>query len=473
MDRTELINNMWNADTAHYYGFLKIKGNERYNLAKYFLHTHTDYGSPKDSILTVKKYVSTACEMGARAIAVSDHGTMYAVQPLYNECKEKGLKLIVGVEFYVCDTVEDKNRKKHTRLHLCGYAKNKEGYLALSRLITESNERMIVIHTQDGDLTYPCISKKLLETYIGPDSKGHGNVILTSACVGGVLSGISFANETLRMNIEDLENKISIHKDAVNKFIFAENALQRAEAEKLHLAEITGKNYTKRINALKRNPDPEEEKRIAMEKEESQQAAARIKELAGVIKQAKTMKTESQKILDAASKVKYCELKYFQKFIENEEREVKKLNEELVPEEHLMESFEREAVWYDNLAGHGNWYIELQYHKIPIEKKLMPYLVKVARKYNIPLVAANDAHMATRDDAIIRKYINSLRFNKWEALETGDDEMYLKDDVSLFHSLISCVDEEAAWEAMENREKIVEACNLELKKENNYPKYVA
>lgn len=451
---------------------LEENTNTKKGCAKYFFHTHTDYGSPKDSILTVKKYVKKAKEMQAEAISVTDHGTMYAVKPLYKECQKAGIKLIIGVEFYVCDTVEDKGRKKHTRLHLCGYAKNMEGYHILSRLVTESNERIIVIHTQDGDLTYPCVSKTILEKYVGPGSKGHGNIILTSACVGGVLTGVSMANETLKINIADLEEKIKKHLDALNKLEFASSALEKAETEKDNLKEIAKKTYTKRKQALTRNPDPEEEERIKREEAESRQADLRIKELNDILKQAKSMKTENQKIADTATKIKYCEIHVFRRFIEHEQDELKQLYSELVPDENLIEKFEEEALWYDRLAGHGNWYIELQSHGIPAEKKFMPYLTDIAKKHHIPLLAANDAHMAEKEDAIIRKYINSLRFNKWEDLADGDEELYLKDDESLYHAIASITSPESAEEAMKNRKIIADSCNVIFEKEAHYPTYL-
>lgn len=84
----------------------------------------------------------------------------------------------------------------------------KPGYRALTRMVTASNERILVIKTYDGDLSYPCISKKILEKYVGPGSDGHGHVILTSACVGGVLSGMSFANNGLKTDIEIIKERI-------------------------------------------------------------------------------------------------------------------------------------------------------------------------------------------------------------------------------------------------------------------------
>lgn len=473
MERTELLTQIANYSNEELLTFLNNTENESLNFAKVILHAHTDYGSPKDSILTAKEYAQRAKAMGASAISITDHGTMYGLQPLYEACKKEELKLLIGVEFYVCDTVEEKDRKKHARLHLCGYAKNTEGYLALSRLVTASNNRTIILHTQDGDIAYPCISKKLLLEYIGPGTEGHGNVILTSACIGGVLTGISQENAVTKKNIELLETKIEKHQKALDSFLFSSKALEKLEKEKEDLLLIAKKTYGKRKQYLKKHPNEEEEALLAKEEQESKEAADRVKELTKLFKEAKSMGTASQKEMDAATGVKYCDPDMFQRFLEGEQRTKRIMEQEVVEESHLEEKMEEEAKWYDELAGHGNWFIEIQYHGIAEEKLFMPYLVRIAKKLDLPLVAANDVHMASKDDAIARKYINSLRFNKWEPLQDGDTEYYLKDDVTLFQALKQAVGEKAAFEAMVNRDLIANVCEVTLQKNNQYPKYVA
>lgn len=52
-ERQQLIDYMWNANELNYRRFLENPDNEKFELAQYFFHTHTDYGSPKDAILTV------------------------------------------------------------------------------------------------------------------------------------------------------------------------------------------------------------------------------------------------------------------------------------------------------------------------------------------------------------------------------------------------------------------------------------
>lgn len=475
MKREELIDEMWKADDQTFLRFL-MGNNEKYNLAKYFFHTHTDYGSPKDAILTAKQYVTVAKEMGAKAISITDHGTMYGVIPLYNECVEAGLKLILGVEFYVCDTIEDKKRSKHTRLHLCGYAVNPQGYKALANMVTLSNNRVISFKSKDvnGNTTsimYPCISKKILESVIGPGTPGHGNVILTSACISGVLTGLAKANEENKKNLELVKNHVDSGKKAMDMLLFTEKALDQIEKDKEVYTALAKKNYKKRRQALAKNPNPEEEAILEKEEEESKEATQKLKELQGLRKEAKSKNTAAQKELDSLTKVKFCDVESFKRYLVSEEKEVRALESEIIPTEKLASQFEKEALWYDNLAGHGNWYIEIQNHHMDEEKLFMPALVEIAHKHHIPLIAANDAHMAKKEDCIARKFVNSLRFNKWEEPSIADKEVYLKDDVSLFKILAEIVGNQAAWEAMKNREIIANRCNCQLTKEPRYPKF--
>lgn len=451
-------------DNHAYRNYISAEGAENVDLARYFFHVHTDLGSPKDSILKPEEYVKIAKKMGAQAISVTDHGSMYAVQTLYDLCSNGGPKLIIGVEFYVCDTV-GQALKKHTRLHLVAYAKNIDGYHALCRLVTASGKRVITLHTKDGDLEYPCISKKLLEEYVGPGSAGHGNVILTSACVGGVLIGMTFASENAKKNVEILNSNIKELTMAIDGIDMTSAKIKSLETEKEALKPIAAKNYSK-IDTL--SLDPEDVKR---QKEETSNAKEQITAINGMIKGNKKMMTSFQKTLDKISKIKYCPVCNAKSLVQSQKDQAKDMLSEILDPMVIASKFESEAEWYDQCAGHGNWYIEIQYHGIPEEKEYMHMLAEIARKHEYPLVAANDAHMAKSEDAIYRKYINSLRFNKWEEPQIGDEELYLKNDAALFKSLKKAVTEEDAFNAMLGREAIAEACNVELKKAEHYPKY--
>ena len=64
------------------------------------LHLHTEY-SLLDGANRIKDVVKYAKELGQTSIAITDHGVMYGVIDFYKECKEQGIKPIIGCECYV------------------------------------------------------------------------------------------------------------------------------------------------------------------------------------------------------------------------------------------------------------------------------------------------------------------------------------------------------------------------------------
>ena len=46
-----------------------------------------------------------------------------------------------------------------------------------------------------------------------------------------------------------------------------------------------------------------------------------------------------------------------------------------------------------------NFYIEIQDHGLPEQRRILPLLVKLARELSLPLVATNDVHYIEKTDA--------------------------------------------------------------------------
>ncbi len=57
------------------------------------------------------------------------------------------------------------------------------------------------------------------------------------------------------------------------------------------------------------------------------------------------------------------------------------------------------AVRYQTLFGKDRYFIELMDHGLPVQRQLMPELLRLSRETGIPVVATNDAHYLQRDDA--------------------------------------------------------------------------
>lgn len=134
------------------------------------LHLHTTY-SLLDGQCQIKPLVAKAKELGMSALAVTDHGNLFALKAFYDEARKQGVKPILGVEAYVTSTGDYTTREKtEKRFHLCLHAKNLTGYHNLVRLISEAH-----IH---GFYHNARIDHTLLEKY-------HEGLHCSSACIAG------------------------------------------------------------------------------------------------------------------------------------------------------------------------------------------------------------------------------------------------------------------------------------------------
>ena len=144
------------------------------------LHVHTTY-SLLDGQCGIKPLVRRAREWKMPALAVTDHGNLFALKAFYDECRAKKgyedlppIKPILGCEAYVTSSGDYTTRDKNeTRYHLILLAKNLTGYHNLVRLISEAH-----IH---GFYYNARIDHNLLEKY-------HEGLICSSACIAGEVS---------------------------------------------------------------------------------------------------------------------------------------------------------------------------------------------------------------------------------------------------------------------------------------------
>ncbi len=427
---------LYGLSRKEYGEFLKMPDAEQINFSRIFTHVHSDMGSPKDAILTNDQYIETCKEFGTKYLTITDHGSMYDVQSLYDEChnSKKGneLELIIGCEFYVCDDDVHDSSLKHTRLHLVGYAKDKVGYKALARLVTESNYRIIKAKKEQ----YPCVSRDLLMKYIGPGTEGHGHVILTSACIGGVLTGISFEQNTARKNIEKLTATYENNKRAYDLAIYSQNKINTLEAMKSQTADKAALDSIKvQISEFKKNI------------------------------------TATNNVIKKYNNNNVFTLEEFAIFIESQKKTIEEMSAGIIPESRMKEEMTKAAKWYDACAGHGDFYIEIQYHGLPEEKKYELTLCEIAHELNMPLIAGIDAHMQKKDGVRARKYVNALRFDLYESPSESDAELYLKSDTDLYRWLKAAVASDYAVEAIVNCANLYEQCHVKLEKENHYPIY--
>jgi DNA polymerase-3 subunit alpha len=136
------------------------------------LHCHSQF-SLLDGAASIPLMMEKAKADGMNAVAITDHGNMYGAFQFVAEANKKGIKPIVGCEFYL---VEDRSIKsfsrseKDQRFHQLLLAKNQKGYENISKLCS-----LGFVEGLYGK--YPRIDKSILKQY-------KEGLIATSCCIG-------------------------------------------------------------------------------------------------------------------------------------------------------------------------------------------------------------------------------------------------------------------------------------------------
>lgn len=143
------------------------------------LHLHSDMSNGVTNIDSCTKYIDyiiRAEELGMKAMAFSEHGSVFAWDLKKEDMEKHGLKYIHAEEFYVTETVDEKIRDNW---HCLLIAKNWDGVREINKLASISFGR------NDGHYYYaPRITfDDLLHT--------SDNIIISTACLGGILNRAS------------------------------------------------------------------------------------------------------------------------------------------------------------------------------------------------------------------------------------------------------------------------------------------
>lgn len=132
---------------------------------------HSHY-SLLDGLSKIDEIVDRVKELGMDSVAITDHGVMYGAIEFYQKAKAKGIKPIIGCEFYeAVENMEDKNPQvENKRFHLILLAKNETGYNNLVKLVTEAHLK--------GFYYKPRVDINALRKY-------SDGIIALSACIQG------------------------------------------------------------------------------------------------------------------------------------------------------------------------------------------------------------------------------------------------------------------------------------------------
>jgi DNA polymerase-3 subunit alpha len=144
------------------------------------LHLHTDY-SLLDGACEIGELTAEAARRGMPAVAVTDHGNLFAAANFYHEATTHGVKPIIGCEMYVApDNHKNRGTEAERSNHLVLLCENDEGYRNLMKLVSTGY--------LDGFYYKPRVDHELLAKH----SKG---LIALSACLRGEVADALLADK--------------------------------------------------------------------------------------------------------------------------------------------------------------------------------------------------------------------------------------------------------------------------------------
>ncbi len=171
------------------------------------LHTHTEY-SMLDGISRIPDLVYQVRDMGMDSLAITDHGSLYGAVDFYSECKEAGIKPIIGCEVYVAHrSRHDRSASERSPYHLVLLARDNTGYRNLMQLVTKSH--------LEGFHYRPRVDWELLEQY-------HQGLICLSGCASAEVPRLIVDGDT-----EGARQKVLQYRELFGDGYFLE--LQRHE----------------------------------------------------------------------------------------------------------------------------------------------------------------------------------------------------------------------------------------------------
>jgi DNA polymerase-3 subunit alpha len=113
-----------------------VKGSIGMNASDFVhLHVHTQY-SLLDGAIRIDDLVRRTAEYGMRAVATTDHGTLFGAVEFYEKATQQGIQPIIGCEMYIAPQSRFDRTSAEARelYHIILLAENAEGYRHLCRL---------------------------------------------------------------------------------------------------------------------------------------------------------------------------------------------------------------------------------------------------------------------------------------------------------------------------------------------------
>lgn len=140
------------------------------------LHVHSEY-SLLDGLPHPKDLAARAVELNQPALALTDHGALFAAIEFYDACKARGIKPIIGIEAYLArQTMRDRDpQEDRNSYHILLLAENNEGYQNLLKLASAAQ--------LEGFYYYPRIDRELL-------AKHSAGLFCTTGCPSSLVPSL-------------------------------------------------------------------------------------------------------------------------------------------------------------------------------------------------------------------------------------------------------------------------------------------
>ena len=116
---------------------------------------------------------------------------------------------------------------------------------------------------------------------------------------------------------------------------------------------------------------------------------------------------------------------------------------------------------YIDVFGKENFFLEVQDHGIAEQKKVNSALIRLSEEFGVGLVATNDAHYITKEDARHQDVLMCIQTNRkvseTDRMSFETDEFYIKSEEEMAKMFKNIP------EALENTQKIADMCDFDIK----------
>lgn len=118
------------------------------------------------------------------------------------------------------------------------------------------------------------------------------------------------------------------------------------------------------------------------------------------------------------------------------------------------------AYEYQDIFGKGNYFLEVQDHRLKEDLAVLPLLYRLSDETGIPLCATNDCHYISKEDAQLQEILLCIQTGRSLGDDTGlsfeTDEFYVKSAAEMSELFRSHP------EAVDNTVRIAERCNVDF-----------